>query len=889
MSGTSNCYFEELELEFQVSLETAMLIGKQKTQLGPDLVLLFRAFLENVHRQCIISISNTTTNSSQPSLIIISPECQSALRTCLQVLVTINPPGNDQFLMYLLSVTKTLQSNVMIQIILPFLPKFCEMITSTHTDGLFDISSIEAEKECQINDQIILLLHSILQRDSISSVDIIIPVLNCLASLRMNHDRERQKAIKIAQESLHNVQSYDLPCCVRCLLQLVSSSQDAVDVISSIRSELNSRDCLLNETKIRSILEIIHGQFTSQVKRTIVHSAYLSVLDQDSGRNMKMNHSSFLDCFVLLLSFQYPKLKERTGNIIYTLLDLNIFPFETWMKLLSSVSNNSCQSKNLNTAVLTDISGALVQFSFFLLLSPTRVKQNQGTRLLIENYIVFSYSCMHTNDKSNLLQGLLHLSETTSTPGNEVGKVFSNKSNNGNNLKRKRSDITCCSNHIIPESVNSVIRKLSELHPHDLAPYCEVIVRLLKAVEYNAINNTGSLQDICNVLFHLADSQNVIKREFTEFQTSLDTGLMDCIQGMIFSCHPPTDLSDQYTIRGIILATVLLQSESFCRKHGETLRAWICKIVLPKSRRMTQPDIGYHCLRFLIQWKESYGTFEDLFDSVSMILSNAGLIQKKPLHDANSIFAFIDRSKTKSLSLTVFCVKFFLQRVELHSPDRWLICTYWIVDVVGIYLKGLKAKKNSYAPGRWIQAPIEFPIIEITKDATSKLNVANLFLNRVLCQFNYSMHHRHDISDAVDSIACSSYDVLVEVRTTLLRYRFALLVAWSISCVVLSNVCNDNHDELFGPGSTFGMITIQLNKVYDLQEKGDVLDIFLEVLAHTINRRKSKPLHGKVINDPKQYDGMSVLEGSKNREIDKEVGCCTFESFCFIPLLNCHV
>jgi len=771
-------------------------------------------------------------------------------REALSVLLLELGPGDAQVRSVLLKTLRALVTPECRQLILDVLPS--TMPIEEETDELKDATT-----------QVIDCLRNVLLKDQTA----LLPVLGCLSTLPLS-ESGRCESFQVAVTALPMVSESELPTLVRTLLRHVSTEEEATTAWTELRHELrllekSEQGSDETEDPLTLVAHFVLTSFCDSENGSLLSSTYIKKM-QCIELDSKDDGCLLLDLIVLLAVVQQKDNSEAIDRIMDSWLITGKFPFAALDNVLLMVCGQRKQGQP--TSMLHKrLAPSFLRLAIFLLLAPARTEISRSAIDAIETFVLSLHHSLHRERQAELVQSLLHLSEESATgwkPSAARGR-----------RKRKAHSPSQDFQRLIHRSINTVLRSLAQTAPSSLVRFKHVLKgRLTSALYSTDGSDQASVKEMCVILSMLLES------DCLHNGGGLDSSeLMMLLQKLLFSSSGAYGRAAGDTsriVRGLLLATQLIQSSSLSRGDKDCIKEWVLRILLPSTRRMVAPELGAPGLDFLRAWiKDSDdGDAKAIFQHFKMILANTGLIQmlKHYQQTKRKYEAFLgnpeplelfasqakDQGKTREM---VFCVAFFLGHNDMSCPSRWQPATQWVFELVTTYLKmGRENATSSWLPHGWLRAAVEFPKLSLTlSPSTKKEKEALKWIKRRLFSFEFSntdprpVNFSSELSEMIARI--DEPKDLRQLKDAMLHFALSLLLARSLSSAVLENAFahfKDQHDDIEKANcerhaDLLRLIQYQMMKMHCLQDVTNEVVGLLGSLSRGVRKQK----RGKTLSE----------------------------------------
>jgi hypothetical protein len=818
------------------------------------------------------------------------------VRDAFSILLSAVGPGDALMRENILSWIVAVQSMEARQVLLDVLPSTMPL----DNDGLEEATN-----------QVLEALETILRKDWTA----IMPILGCLSILPLD-DKGKRQVLELALANLSVVSEPELPVLIRTLLRRIVTDEDAKLALTALRSEMfvwetSTTDEANDEGVLALVIHIVLSSFQDSVNGAFIKAAYLAIIqDVVKSLNDQMDESVggtnandstklvIIDVAALLLLREDLLLSEEAETAIDNLLRMNSYPFAS----VSSLLNFTFDRKRRKPSLLHDILGAsLVSFCFFLLLFPVRVVIVSDFSTVMsqtEDFVELLYDRLDIQKQRELVLGFVHLSDESSfsTPKNQKqirGRLRG--VTKGLQLQRRRVEgiNTTISN------VHAILQKLAKLDRATLSRFKEILMGRLTSTSTEAFakSNQRSMQQLCTTLSRLVEPVHAEPGggrgiDASEILIFLQKLLFASSQSFHSQVIQEIGADVGRTIRGISLATELVKSP--CLSHGDKdcIEKWVLRILLPSTRRMVDPEIGWPGLCFFEALAEHRtGTLQnksELFSNLKMILANTGLIQmlahyqQRRKVNSGTVLGYskipphfhveADTKNQRKRREMVFCLSILMRHIDTTNPHRWDCAVRWVFDLVNKYLRigremsgqgshgSAGNRRSKWMPHSWLQAAIELPILDVvpTNDAPrTKIEVTIDWIHSKLCSHELSFDDH-----LCDSIDADIGNLLVESKTSsqlqalcgaLSRMSLAIILSLGVAAAVLANTFEHYKTEAATPVEAkessrnidvenqglLRLLQYQLYKIYDLKEKSKIVQKLLIVCGASMRRCKS--------------------------------------------------
>jgi hypothetical protein len=681
--------------------------------------------------------------------------------------------------------------------------------------------------------EVLETLRKVLMEDS----DALLPVLGCLSLLPLS-ERGRAEAWNVALASLPIVSEADLPVLARTLLCHVTNEEDAARALRDLRTEfelVESAD--IYDDPIPLIAHVLLGAFREGENGKMLAKTYLDILISVSAQE-EGNGFLVLDVVAVIALYQNHEVKSDVESMLDTWIKMKAFPFATFHLLLKIMCHGHRPGEP--ASVLYDsLMPSLLSFGMFLLLAPTRIGTIVGRSADVHTFLVEVHHNIDHDYQDELVRCLLHLSYETSRCPEESTNIGKKRP-----LVRSRKQIGKASKYeglgMTADSVHSILQNLAQTAKSSVARFKHVLVQRLTSVPSNSsIRDLKSTKQLCAILACLVEPMVAEQGSGIGVNAS---EVMILLQKLLFTAYYSADRRStdrEYmgdfgrVIRGLILATELVQSEALNVGDKVCMHQWVHRILLPTTRRTVDPEIGSHGLKFLSAWstwRQSAQTKGisglsidneqtlDMFHNVKMILANTGLIQmlapylegRKNPNDTvlgyttipAAFLIYSNPSGKRNKRDMVFCVNSFLRTSSVQS--RWDRTVKWVYDLVDTYLtmgrEGTNPSATTNTKGRskwlpdgWLEASIELPSLNLViEKAGNKTKTFAELLSRLLCTHEItsgSVSLSKSACSEVASALCNdkTIDQVKGKVESVLRVTLSFILSIGLSAAVLRN------------------------------------------------------------------------------------------------------
>lgn len=806
-------------------------------------------------------------------------------------------PGDAKVRATLLETISSLSTNETRQAVLDVMP------------WTVPVESTELEEATK---QILDSLRKILQDDA----QALLPVLGCLALLPLS-PKGRAEAWNVALSSLPVVSEADLPVLVRTLLCNVTNEEDATRALEALRTEFELLQSIENDQdenndeddSISLLSHVLLGAFQDRENGSLISKAYIDILNDvsidevqiadDSSSNAESPPFLVLDAIAVLALYQNRDQKTDMESLADTWMEHDTFPFSAFLLLLDTISLQSrhdTETPSLSNRLVPP----LLSLAMFLLLAPVRIGTLGNQRNDLQRFIIELHRCLDDDNQAELVQCLLHLGEETTRDRERVADTA-----NGQVVRRENSGISTQREGLkmVAGAIYSLLKQVAITSRGSVARFKDTLVgRLLSLTNDGTPDDLKSTHDLCSLLTGLVDPTNTELGGEAGIATS---EMMILLQKLLFTASYSADrrtkgessLDVGRIIRGLMLATELLQSDLFSRSDKECIHQWVHRILLPSTRRTVDPEIGSCGLRFLSAWstyQQSASTATivdrpmgdekvfDMFQSFKMILANTGLIQMQSLYlerrkrqdetvlgytsiPAQFSMTFDSSGKRKKRDM-IFCVYSYVRASNAQHPSRWGDLTTWVYNLVDMYLTmGREGTNNGsrernrkgrpqWLPDGWLEASLELPNLNLSVAKTGrKSGTGAKVLSSELCTHEVSF----DLETVPKSVCSEVANGLCEGKTvdqmhmqveSVLLVTLSFLLGAGLSAAVLRNTYAHllNLDDMNGNESNeedmrrrheiVKLIQYQVMKIYDLRRKTETSLRLLEALEASIRK-----------------------------------------------------
>lgn len=745
---------------------------------------------------------------------------------------------------------------------------------------------------------------------------IVAPVLECLSAMRnsgrlMGKDIFQfivQVILKVPDESpFHNM--------IRCLIENITSQNDAIIAVEVVRTELRSVEelgSIVNERCIASIAEellILKNEGNS----CLFFEVYLSVLEDILRENADTKGTSLggepliaVDIVIILL---YLECGERSGQVERMFdaaltqsslsLDMLCFLLRALVqeKRTSEITSGPLFEDSTRSDLFISLLDSLVSLALFLLLSPIRIREFEKVSTLTKGFVLDLLLKLDQERQRRLISSMMHLDEELFRNINEtsvestIKPVFESKGHftdpSENNIRK-----VCI---VVFEILNGVAKKSIQT----MIPFKQVLVNKLRSGDFIEEYHDDTLQQLCSLISYLEASRH--KATMETDQVVPDVFLT--IRRLLFSqpriVSPSDELrNDASCIRGLVLATTVVSGNHL--SHAKTLTVWqsVRMVLLPSTNRSINPRVGLYALKFvrvLARWnkKDNVETFsfieQQIFQTMTRVLSNSRIIQYVTSFDErqkeDSTLYYTERPpffgigarKRKVRKMIVSFKTFFPDKFTV-SPSGWKDSSQWVFDLVDTYLSigrtvSLSSEnKGGWSPHPWVEAALEVPRLDI-----SRLKAIGTRQRRSLQLMQKELSSR-DISNCNDTLSDGlDKDVSDMIRNTkdsndfeemlhsMFRFTLSLILGLTMTAAVLNNTYRRYRDILrdIEDNSSCGkkmealkQLQHQLVKIYDLRRMCQSMQRMFLSMTTTTRYLSSKA--GKKRKRGKSQRGPSV-------------------------------
>lgn len=668
--------------------------------------------------------------------------------------------------------------------------------------------------------------------------DGVLPVLGCLGRMHLE-EHGRHECVELCLSVLtEEVKEEDLPTLARTLVTRIKFEVEALPALTAIRHECQLLEASVNanDTMLAVADIVVSGFFESESGGLLVRT-YLKIVEQDE------NESTLLDLIVLCGLMEQDEFSDLVDKVIFAWLVSDRLRTRRLSAFLDLVCGSAIRELPVSS-LHQRLTNSLVSTAIFLLLSTVRVKLSALTIETIRTFSVKLHGRLDHEHQAEFVQCLLHLSE-------EVGPIPTETS--GRKRKRER-EVSSDARRSINDSVYFILESIAQSSPASLRQFQHVLMERLTAMTMTV--DVGTTKAIARVLPQLLGTGRDCE--------GLDSAsVLTLLQKLLFSSSMPfqrNHLGDTTRVqRGLMLATELLRSKVLSSTDVKCVQDWVLQILLPPSRRAIEPELGCPGVDFLEAWMgcNSVGS-KEAFKHFRALLSNTGLIQtvqqfrQTGRHD-KSVLAYTSVPPELSTSVPsvsrdmVFCVGYFLRRMDMQSHFRWVQTTHWVFKLVDSYLRlGRETAQSSWRPDGWLRAAIELPA-ELFDHKESRhgdgtwQEVTNLTL---LIEDKSGGRSEGDWLD--------SSTAHLQPRTDLDGILVSSLTFWvavAVSSAVLKNAVD--HYKISGDGGRFkesrlmDLLQFQLMKILCLKSKLRLLKQMMETICQETPKLAAKRSHSK--------------------------------------------
>jgi hypothetical protein len=674
------------------------------------------------------------------------------------------------------------------------------------------------------SEKVLQAFRNVLSKDSSS----LVPIIGSLSSLPLSN-KARKEAWKLALISLPVLDTTDLPTAVKSLLRNVTSTEEGVEAIQSIRVLTN--DLVL-------IASIVLEEFRHLESGPILRESSLQILGKNASSQGKGDFVMLPFDFILLLDhYQHISSRSRIENFLDEMVQNGFFPFEQISKVLSMIhpKHKSLYQENLQSSLLA--------IGLFLLLSPIRLPVRDAKIVLsqTQDFISKLHSNLDRNRQEELVRSLMNLGDEISsiTPGKKRGRTL----NVASDLDIKE----------MSQAMHTLLLSLATKNPLSLAKFKFMFVERLTSEKI-----ISGYEESCALLVTLFDSGLDGVMDSTELMMLLQK-LLFTSSFVTMQCLGHQNLSKP--TRGMALATCMINSKVISVNNKECIYNWALKILLPANRRTVHPSMGLQGLFFLAAWaNQSMNNQRDVFQRVRMIMANTGLVQIKEAYlqrkkqgvdlayqDTPSCFMG-NTTRRKSRDL-MFCVATYFNYRGHIQPKEWSNEISWIFNLVDTYLQqGRKdvnvIKQTKWLPDGWLKACIEIPSFDLcSKDKKVDIVFSTLMSYSLgeIAKVRNDLYRRRTYLLSMDDFLSSQEQV-----ENIVHLAISLLLSTGISVAVLQNSFDHSQkfdtsgDQASRNNEVKGLLKYQLLKIYDLFDRIEVIQNILESFSFFAKRCNSK-------------------------------------------------
>jgi hypothetical protein len=769
------------------------------------------------------------------------------LRHTLANIVRELGAGNSQLRENLLDILQsTINCPECSQVILDFLPA----TVLPHTD--------QDEKQ---------ELTQILKQVFDSSAASVSPILDCLANLCSSGGVTQRDVVQFALEKLPKEHESRIHFLVNSLIGHIMNPKNARPVVEAIRAEMRSIEEETASAELIiptcTLLVDLHKQRNSEMFFQI----YLEILEDRTDKQKSTEEKLItIDMVVMLLTIDDSKHLGRIQRILDQALLYHHLELETISLLLGDELWQTVSMKLMNH---------LLSLTTNILLAPLRIRQISGIQKALGSINYFVLAVFHAfkddcNAAGKLISLMLSLSNELRVEHGSAAITRPEKSLSSPVTIESHVKADVCQS--VCTEIFEIFRVISKQKPHFFAPFKTILHYQLTST---SINCDATLRKLCALICNLEDAEMGNNGVFEITNSVL------ILRTLLFSStvtHSDVKNDTKRCIHGLVFASEMLSSSSISDSSDNQIWNMVKSILLPPSSGIINPQVGLNCLpivRIMFhRGSERYSriTPREVFQTMSNALSNSRLVQyvtdyseREKKHVAQAYtergpFFKSEATKKKKTRKMVFCFDSFIRDPSFVDPSSWKSVNQWVFELVDTYLSiGRKAELSSgkqWTPLPWLEAAIEFQLLDLSKVKTANKNHRRFFdclhgemsSNDVMSLDRLSSLAREkEISDLMKNL--KNDRELEYIVRSLFLLALSLILSLAMVAAILNNsyeqykdTLNDQEDEQVQEKTE--ILQYQLAKLYDLRRRCQLLDKALRTVL-LMNRKPKNGLRGK--------------------------------------------
>ena len=678
---------------------------------------------------------------------------------------------------------------------------------------------------------------------------------------------------------------------------------------------------------------LIHASNRTLLLQAYIHAlkqAVEEMIEKPTPGQERSEDNPFLlvsDLAVLLVLRDDAAVAEPIEAILDTMISNSLFSFrhlKFLMRFITKIHTSARSNESNDSAAIIQSSYAqlyhllmppLTSISIFLLLSPIRMEGLEARRIFIlavQDFTVNLLQCLDGDCQRRLILSLFHLSDdlTRKTSSTAIhmeasSQMPSSVNSNQSSELEAGAQLTIHGVYDIFVSVRTVAKRNLFIL---IQPFMNYLTR--RSSIY-ITQNVSILQKCCLILSSLIEEEKAGESDSTSCtEDALKvSSLLVVLRRLLFSgssCMGDGDSQGvALVIRGLVLATEIIQIPSVLSEtERSTIVQWTRRILLPPGRRMVNPIVGIHGLRFLAALRDSSihsspskggddsssENLKQVGDCLKLVLANTGLVQPLSYYDQRKnhklalaytkppLLFSLDQATPKARGM-VFSVSFFLQEQYMVVPGQLSSTSRWAYVLLNTYLASGRSSTKKWIPHGWLEAGIEFPILNMPgKKSSNKRQAAVLkWIQTRIGNLEITAESLPNLDfverDARDLVSlCSDGKTVAKLLRSLQRTALSLAIGLGLSSAVLQNTLEHYRQILTMQvrgnaiyDVAMRLMQYQLVKIYDMMRKCRALEQVFSSLKSSL--RRNKPL-------PRVTKKDEAIQSSKDAVSENLQKCC---------------